>query len=165
MDLLTPSPPINLDQPNWPIRTYEPQVPPARTVVGPSGQQGELVNSMLSAGVVIEGGSVRNSILASSVRVEELATVENSILFDGVRVGTGAQLRNCIIDKFVRIPSGERIGFDLTKDAARFTVSEAGVVVVPKNFQFAANTTTQESSSHLSTKNGVLSAPVAGLSP
>lgn len=142
MDLLSPSPPINLDQPNWPIRTYEPQVPPARTVLGPSGQQGELVNSMLSAGVVIEGGSVRNSILASSVRVGELASVEQSILFEGVTVGAGAQLRNCIIDKFVRVPSGERIGFDLAQDAARFTVSDGGVVVVPKNYQFAATTTT-----------------------
>lgn len=148
MDLLKPSPPINLDQPNWPIRTYEPQVPPARTILGPTGQQGELVNSMLAAGVVIEGGSVRHSILASSVRVEEFATVENSMLFEGVTVGVGARLRNCIVDKFVRIPNGERIGFDTEQDAARFTVSEGGVVVVPKNFQFAANTTTCEDSAH-----------------
>lgn len=165
MDLLKPSPPINLDQPNWPIRTYEPQVPPARTVFGPTGQQGELVNSMLASGVVIEGGSLRNSILASSVRVQELATVEHSILFEGVTVGAGARLRNCIIDKFVRIPNGEQIGFDLKQDATRFTVSDGGVVVVPKNFQFAANATTQESSARMNSKNGSHSAQPAGLSP
>ncbi len=165
MDLLSPSRPINLDQPNWPIRTYEPQVPPARTVIGPSGQRGELVNSMLAAGVTIEGGSVRDSILASSVCVEELASVENSILFEGVTVGAGARLRNCIVDKFVRIPNGERIGFDLEQDATRFTVSDGGVVVVPKNFQFAANTTTEESCTRMSSKSGSLSGQAAGLSP
>ncbi len=136
MDLLEPKPPIDLYQPNWPIRTYEPQVPPARTVAGPSGHAGELINSMLAAGVVIEGGSVRNSILSSSVKVEELAIVERSILFDGVTVGVEARLRKCIVDKNVQIPPGERIGFDRASDEARFTVSDNGVVVVPKGYQF-----------------------------
>lgn len=136
MELLAPKPPIDLYQSNWPIRTYEPQVPPARTVPGPSGHAGELVNSMLASGVVIEGGAVRHSILSSNVKVEELAIVERSILFDGVTVGTGARLRNCIVDKCVQIPAGERIGFDRVNDEARFTVSENGIVVVPKGYQF-----------------------------
>lgn len=137
MDLLEPKPPIDLYQPNWPIRTYEPQVPPARTVAGPTGHEGELVNSMLASGVVIEGGSVRNSILSSNVKVDELAIVERCILFEGVTVGRDARLRKCIVDKGVHIPPGERIGFDRAKDEARFTVSDDGVVVVPKGFQFA----------------------------
>ena len=91
---------------------------------------------MLASGVVIEGGSVRNSILSSSVKVEELAIVERSILFEGVTVGVDARLRNCIVDKFVHIPPGERIGFDRASDEARFTVSDNGVVVVPKGYQF-----------------------------
>lgn len=136
MDLLEPSPPINLYQPNWPIRTYEPQVPPARTIPGPTGKQGELTNSMLASGVVIEGGSVKYSILSCNVRIEESACVECSMLFEGVTVGSGAQLRNCIVDKFVQIPAGVRIGFDAAKDAEHFAVSEGGVVVIPKQFRF-----------------------------
>ena len=139
MDLLEPKPPIDLYQPNWPIRTYEPQVPPARTVPGPTGNAGELVNSMLASGVVIEGGSVRHSILASNVKVEELAIVERCILFEGVTVGVDARLRKCIVDKGVHIPAGERIGFDRAKDEARFTVSDSGVVVVAKGYQFPPN--------------------------
>ncbi len=140
MDLLQPVPPLNLYQADWPIRTYEPQVPPARTVPGPSGQQGELVNSMLSAGVIIEGGCVRHSILSCNVVVHELAVVEQSILFDGVSVGAGSRLRNCIVDKGVKIPAGVRIGFNREQDAARFTVSESGVVVVSKGYVFKPDT-------------------------
>ena len=137
MDLLQPQPPINLYQSNWPIRTYEPQVPPARLIPGPSGQQGQLVNSMLASGVVIEGGSVRHSILSANAYVGEAADVEQAMLFEGVWVGAGARLRTCIIDKYVKIPPGTQIGHDREQDAQRFTVSERGVVVVPKKYQFA----------------------------
>lgn len=137
MDLLQPRPPINLYQPNWPIRTYEPQVPPARMIPGPTGQQGELVNSMLASGVVIEGGLVRHSILSANAYVGEGADVDRSILFEGVTVGAGARLQNCIIDKYVKIPPGTQIGFDRQQDVQRFTVSDRGVVVVPKKYQFA----------------------------
>lgn len=136
MDLLIPQPPINLYQPNWGIRTYEPQVPPARMVPGPTGKQGELADSMLSGGVVIEGGIVRNSILSSNVHVSESATVERSILFQGVKVGPGATLRNCIVDKGVDIPANTQIGVNQAADAARFTISPRGIVVVPKKYQF-----------------------------
>lgn len=136
MDLLRTEPPINLYQADWPIRTYEHQAPPARTVAGPSGRQGELINSMLASGVVITGGSVRNSILSASCTIRENATLDRCILFEGVEVGAGCRLRNCIIDKSVTIPPGTEIGFDPEADARRFTVSENGVAVVPKQYQF-----------------------------
>ncbi|MEW8305843.1 MAG: hypothetical protein AB2695_01955 [Candidatus Thiodiazotropha endolucinida] len=62
--------------------------------------------------------------------------IHNSILFDGVKVGDRVQLENCIVDKGVVIPAGERIGFDQARDAARFSVSPKGVVVVPKDYRF-----------------------------
>ena len=68
--------------------------------------------------------------------VHEGAVVENSLLFPGVTVGEGAQLRRCIIDKHVMIPPGEKIGFDLKRDADRFTVSDRGIVVIPKGYRF-----------------------------
>jgi glucose-1-phosphate adenylyltransferase len=137
MDLLRPLPAIDLYQGDWPIRTYEGQHPPARTVPGRSGREAEIVNCMLASGTLIIGGTLRHAILFPKVRVEEGAVVENSILFQGVTVGEGAQLQRCIVDKDVVIPPGEKIGFDLQCDAARFTVSECGVVVIAKDYRFS----------------------------
>ena len=136
MDLLEPVPPIDLYQPDWPIRSAGAPSPPARTVRGRFGNEPELINSLISAGSIISGGSVWNSILSREVRVDDDAVVEDSILFDNVSVGPGTCLRRCIVDKHVRIPAGERIGFDLEADAERFTVSRDGVVVIPKGFVF-----------------------------
>jgi glucose-1-phosphate adenylyltransferase len=136
MDLLAPVPPLDLYQPDWPIRTYHGQNPPARMAPGPLGCEGQLVNSLLGSGTLVSGGTVRHSILFPQVQVHENAAVEDSILLDGVHVGAGAHLMRCIVDKNVRIPSGERIGFDADADATRFVVSESGVTVVPKGYCF-----------------------------
>jgi glucose-1-phosphate adenylyltransferase len=136
MDLLETVPPINLYQPDWPIRTYQLQCPPARTVPGDGGSEGISVNSITSSGVVIAGGSVQHSILSPNVFVDDEATVYDSVLFNGVHVGKGARLQRCIVDKDVVIPNGETIGYDAKHDAERFTVSESGVVVVPKGYRF-----------------------------
>ncbi|WP_027157452.1 glucose-1-phosphate adenylyltransferase [Methylobacter luteus] len=136
MDLLAPVPPLDLYQPDWPIRTYHGQNPPARMAPGPLGCEGQLVNSLLGSGTLVSGGTVRHSILFPQVQVHENAVVEDSILFDGVHVGAGTHLMRCIVDKNVRIPSGERIGVDSGADATRFVVSESGVTVVPKGYCF-----------------------------
>ena len=140
MDLLAQVPPLNLYQPDWPIRTYHGQNPPARMAPGAHGTEGQLVNSLLGSGTVVYGGTVRHSILSHQVQVDENAFVEDSILFDRVYVGVGAQLKRCIVDKHVRIPPGERIGFDPIADAERFTISESGITVVPKSYCFLTNT-------------------------
>ena len=139
MDLLQPVPPIDLYQGDWPIRTYEGQHPPARTVPGRSGCEAEIVNCMLASGTLIVGATLRHSILFPSVRIEQGAIVENSLLFDGVTVGEGAHLQRCIVDKHVIVPAGERIGLDRAADENRFTVSDNGVVVVPKGYCFATH--------------------------
>lgn len=136
MDLLEPVPPIDLYQPAWQIRSANSQSPPARTVRGRFGNEPELINSLISAGSIISGGSVWNSILSRDVRVDDDAVVEESILFDGVSVGPGTCLRRCIVDKGVQIPAGERIGFNLAADAERFTVSDNGVAVIPRGYVF-----------------------------
>jgi glucose-1-phosphate adenylyltransferase len=133
MDLLLPMPPIDLYQGDWPIRTYEGQHPPARSVPGRSGREADIVNCMLASGTLIIGGTVRHVILFPSVRVEEGAVIENSLLFQDVTVGEGAHLQNCIVEKGVSIPAGERIGFDGARDAERFTVSDRGIVVVARH--------------------------------
>jgi glucose-1-phosphate adenylyltransferase len=136
MDLLKPVPSLNLYQDDWPIRTYQSQPPPARTVPGESGSEGISINSIISGGVVIAGGSVQHSILFPRVYVGDESVVRDSILFERVHIGDRVRLRNCIIDKGVEVPSGESIGLDSEKDRARFTISDNGIVVVPKNYRF-----------------------------
>ena len=136
MDLLSPSPPIALYQPDWPIRTYQPQNPPVRTVPGARGSEGIFINSIASGGVVIAGGSVQHSILFPQVFVGDEATVYESILLNCVKVGAGARLKNCIVDKSVEIPAGMSIGYEKEQDRARFSVSDKGIVVVPKGYKF-----------------------------
>jgi glucose-1-phosphate adenylyltransferase len=76
-------------------------------------------------------------VLFPNVRVEEGAVVENSLLFQDVTVGEGAELQRCIIDKEVVVPAGERIGFELARDAERFTMSDRGIIVIGKGYKFA----------------------------
>ena len=137
MDLLAPVPPLNLYQQNWPIRTYQQQTPPARTIPGTSGTEGVFINSILAGGVVISGGKIRDSILSAGSYIDDKAIIEKSILFTDVHVGAEARLRNCIVDKSDKIPPGEQIGHDLDKDRQRFTVTEKGTVVVPDGFIFS----------------------------
>ena len=136
MDLLKPLPSINLYQTDWNIRTYQAQTPPARTVPGESGTEGIFINSMLASGVIISGGSVHHSILFPMVYIGDESVIEESILFTDVHVGKEVKLRRTIIDKHVVVPDGTTIGYDEALDRQRFTVSENGVVVVPKGYRF-----------------------------
>lgn len=136
MDLLKQPPPLDLYQDDWGIRTYHGQNPPARMAPGGDGLDGLLTDSIIGAGAVVIGAIVRHSILASRIQVEEGAIVEDSLLFDGVTVGKGATLRRCIVDKGVAVPPGEEIGLDPVKDRQRFALSEKGVIVVPKGYNF-----------------------------
>ena len=74
--------------------------------------------------------------MSPGVRVHHDAHVTDSIVFPGVQVGIGARLNRCIIDKNVIVPPGTRIGFDRAADAAMFTISDHGIVVIPKDFEF-----------------------------
>lgn len=136
MDLLLAESPVDLYQQDWPIRTYEPQLPPARTVSSAQGNEGIFINSIISSGVVIAGGSAQNSVLFPRVSIGNAAVVINSILFEGVKLGEGAHLENCVVDKHVEIPPGTVIGVDKKKDAECFHISDNGVVVISSSHQF-----------------------------
>jgi glucose-1-phosphate adenylyltransferase len=132
MDLISVTPQLNLYDPQWPILTYQAPYPPAKTVHAEKERMGTVVNSVISNGCIISGGTVRRSILSPRAHVHSFAEVEDSILFEGVDIGRSAKIRKAIIDKEVHIPQEIEIGYNLEEDAKRFTVTPSGIVVVPK---------------------------------
>jgi len=135
MDLVRVEPIFNLYDKDWPIRTYQEQFPPAKTVFAGAeitGKVGLILDSLISGGCVIIGGKVQNSILSPNVKINSYAQVYESILMEGVNVGGHAKIKKAIIDKDVSIPENMVIGYDHKEDQKRFFVSESGVVVVAK---------------------------------
>ena len=134
MDLIAVTPPLNLYNSRWPVKTLSPQLPPAKFVFSDSAAQrvGIATDSMVAAGSIISGGTIHRSILFPRVRVNSFSHIEECVLMDGVEVGRYVRLRRVIVDKGVKLPSKLEIGFDPEEDRQRFHVSEGGVTVLPK---------------------------------
>ncbi|MGE3512614.1 MAG: glucose-1-phosphate adenylyltransferase [Vicinamibacterales bacterium] len=131
MDLCHVNPEFNLYDPEWPLRTYQPQAPPAKFVFAESGQRcGQALDSVISPGCIVSGSSIYGSVLCPNVRVHSFCQIEQCILMPGVRVGRHARIRRAIIDRDVLIPRGALIGYNLEEDRRRHSVTESGVVVV-----------------------------------
>ena len=135
MDLISVTPQLNLYDPQWPIFTYQSPHPPAKTVLAEEGRVGTALDSIISNGCIISGGSVKRSILSPKVMIHSYVEIEDSILMEGVDVGRYAKIRRTIIDKDVCIPQGMEIGYNLDEDVKRFTVTASGIVVVPKGMR------------------------------
>lgn len=138
MDLVAPEPEFNLYDKGWPIRTYQGQYPPAKTVFAEEyagGRLGVCLDSIVSGGCIISGGRVQSSILSPQVRVNSYSDVEESVLMEDVEVGRYCRIKRAIIDKGVKIPPGTEIGYDLEEDKERFFVTSSGVTVIAKNIK------------------------------
>lgn len=135
MDLIQVTPIFNLYDRDWPIRTYQVQVPPAKTVfAGDENPEriGFVLDSLMSGGCIVSGGRVQRSILSPNVRINSYSEIYDSILMEGVNVGRYAKVRRAIIDKDINIPPGTVIGYNLKDDKKKFTISDNGIVVVAK---------------------------------
>ncbi|MEJ2288527.1 MAG: glucose-1-phosphate adenylyltransferase [Deinococcales bacterium] len=137
MDLVAIEPEFDLYNDQWPLRTSAEFSPPAKFVHEEDDRIGRALNSLVAGGVILSGCTVRRSLLSRRARVHSHASVENSVLFDDVEIGAGCTIRKAIIDKNVTVPPGTQIGVNLDDDRARgFTVTENGVVAVPKSYSF-----------------------------
>ena len=134
MDLCRVDPEFNLYDPEWPMRTYQPQALPAKSVFAQRGRRcGEALDSVISPGCIVSGSSIGGSVLCPNVRVHSCGTIEQSILMPGVRVGRRARIRRAIIDRDVLIPRGAVIGYYPEEVCKRHTVTDHGVIVVTED--------------------------------
>jgi len=132
MDLKSVIPQLNLYQPEWPIRSEVTTNAPVKFIHSSKGRLGHAVNSMVCDGSIISGGSVNDSIIGPGVFIHSYADVTESILLEGVRVGQGAQIRRAIIDKHVEVAAKAQIGINIEEDREKYTVTDSGIVVIPK---------------------------------
>jgi len=138
MDLVSVNPVFNLYNHKWPLFSLNQDNAPAKFVFADEKRKrvGVATDSLVSEGCVVSGSRVDKSILSPNVRVNSYTTVEHCILFNKVNVGRHCKLRNVIVDKEVNIPPRTVIGFDPKADRMRFTVTDSGIVVIPKGYVF-----------------------------
>ena len=130
MDLKSVSPELNLYNREWPVRTTSYPDPPAKFTFDEASRRGQAVDSIVSGGCILSGGTVRNSVLGRGVRVHSAAMIEDCVILDNCDVGRRAKIRRAILDKNVRVPEDAVIGYDLDRDRIRHHVTESGLVVV-----------------------------------
>ena len=130
MELTKVTPELNLYDSDWPIWTYQEQLPPAKFVFNNEGRRGTATDSLVSGGCIISGANVNQSVLFSDVRVHSFSTIEDSVILPQVEIGRNVKLKRVVIDKGTVIPDGMEVGFDLELDRKRFHVSEKGITLV-----------------------------------
>ena len=130
IDLRSVSPQLNLFNHEWPLRTADYPAPPAKFTFDEDGRRGQALDSIVSEGCIISGGTVRNSVLGRRIFVHSYSLVEDSIILDHCDIGRRARVRRAILDKNVRVPPDTDIGYDLERDRRQYHVTETGIVVV-----------------------------------
>ncbi len=133
MDLISVTPEFNFYDNDWPMRTYQYQAPPAKTVSHEGERVGRTLNSLICDGTIVSGGLVERSLLGPNVKVNSFSYITDSIIMNNCNIGRHARIRRTIIDKNVLVPEGYEIGFDLEVDKKKFHVTESGIVVISKN--------------------------------
>ncbi|WP_020677910.1 glucose-1-phosphate adenylyltransferase [Geopsychrobacter electrodiphilus] len=134
MELISPNPELNLYDPDWPIWTYQRQLPPAKFVFDDDGRRGMAVDSMVSGGCIISGSQLKKTLLFSNVRVHSYSSIEEAVVLPGVVINRHCRIRRAIIDRGCNIPAGSVIGFDPAQDKANgFRISTNGLVLVTRS--------------------------------
>ena len=105
VELAKVTPQLNLYDRDWPVWTYQEQLPPAKFVFDDDGRRGVAVDSMVSGGCIVSGATVRRSVLFSNGRVEEGAFLEDCVVLPDVVIGSGVKLSRAVVDRHCRIDS------------------------------------------------------------
>ncbi|HZF85321.1 MAG TPA: glucose-1-phosphate adenylyltransferase [Burkholderiaceae bacterium] len=132
LDLASVTPELDIYDDEWPIWTYQRQLPPAKFVPDRNGNPGQAVNIIVSGGCIVSGSGVRQSVLFSGVRVHSFCDIQEAVILPDVTIGRSARLRKVVIDRGCVIPDGMVVGEDPEADAARFERTDSGVVLITR---------------------------------
>jgi glucose-1-phosphate adenylyltransferase len=132
LDLTGESPELNLYDRDWPIWTYQEQLPPAKFVPDEKGRNGETANVLISGGCVVAGSDIRKAVLFSNVKVQSCCKISEAVIMPDTQIGRGCRLSRVVIDRGCVLPDGFVIGEDPQLDAQRFHRTDKGVVLVTK---------------------------------
>ena len=133
LDLASTTPALNMYDKDWPIWTYQEQLPPAKFVHDLDGRRGEAINALVSGGCIVSGSVVRESVLFSNVLVRSFSTIEEAVVLPDVQINRHCRLKKVVIDRRCTIPEGLVIGEDAELDAQRFFRTDSGVVLVTRD--------------------------------
>lgn len=106
MDLLSPSVPLNLYDPNWKVYSRHNNMPPQYI-----GKNAHVENSMITEGSVVDG-TVDFSIISSGGTIEEGASVKYSIVMPGTIIKKNAVVEYAIIGENCVVESDAMIGMN-----------------------------------------------------
>jgi glucose-1-phosphate adenylyltransferase len=132
LDLASITPELDIYDTDWPIWTYQRQLPPAKFIPDRNGSHGMTVNTLVSGGCIVSGSHVANSVLFSNVRVHSFCNIDQAVILPGVTILRHCRLRRVVIDRGCTLPEGLVVGEDADADAARFECTETGVVLVTR---------------------------------
>ena len=130
MELINVVPELNLYDAQWPIWTYQEQLPPAKFVFNDENCRGMAVDSMVSGGCIISGSEVKHSLLFSSVVVEPCSSILDSVILPNVHIGKSCKIKNTIVDKSCRIPDNTVVGYDIEQDSKRFHITSSNRILI-----------------------------------
>jgi len=133
IDLTAVEPLLDMYDNNWPILTYQEQLPPAKFVFNVEGRRGMALDSLVSGGCIISGATLERSLLFSRCRVNSYSKLHEAVLLPEVTVGRNARLTRVVIDHGCQIPEGMVIGEDAAEDAKRFERTEKGITLVTRD--------------------------------
>jgi glucose-1-phosphate adenylyltransferase len=133
LDLASINPELDIYDTEWPIWTYQRQLPPAKFIPDHEGKHGLVVSTLVSGGCIVSGSHVANTVLFSNVRVDAFSHVESAVVLPGVTIGRGCRLRNVVIDRGCTLPEGLVIGEDPVLDAQRFERTAGGVCLITRD--------------------------------
>jgi glucose-1-phosphate adenylyltransferase len=130
LDLTTSAPELDLYDREWPIWTFQEQLPPAKFLPDDNGLHGKAVNTLVSGGCVVRGSNITQAVLFSSVEVDSFCNIDQAVILPQTRIGKNCRLSKVVIDRACSIPDGTVIGENPEQDAQRFFRTESGVVLV-----------------------------------
>ncbi len=133
LDLASTTPALNMYDRDWPIWTYQEQLPPAKFVHDLDGRRGQALNSLVSGGCIVSGSVVRDSVLFSNVLVRSWCEVNQAVVLPDVQINRHCRLTKVVIDRRCKLPEGLVVGEDAELDAKRFHRTESGVVLVTRD--------------------------------